>query len=278
MLNRQNWDAFQKDRLSETEIGKFILCEAREDNTTRLFIHQFNSWSSVFTKNGWWDTFTVTNQPCKKGFYLCKIQDFKIDRNEYLNCIVFPNKYLGDTINEDLIGWDYLFYCKKLSKEYTSQHYRSRFNIGNLYNVYKNEFENSGYSNIDSFIFAEFMKDKISIEDISIALEEKYDIEKLAEDINNNIKKYSDKYPLLVKKLPKEDILGYDVYTVRNTVNYLEIKSMDYDRLKLGEEFNMLVRVEAVLQYWDKINKERKLKEKENKKLLRQQKKLLKIN
>ena len=273
MLSEKRYNSFTKDRLAKTEIGKFILCEAREDNVTRLFIHQFSSLSSVLTKDGWWDTFTLTEIPCKKGFYLCSIQDFRIDRNDFLNCIVYPSKYLGDSINEDLIGWDYLFYCGKLSREYISKHYRVRFNIDNLYKMYKIEFENSGYRDIDSFLFAEFIFDKITIEDISVALEEKYDIEKLAEEINNNIHKHSEKYPLLIKKLPKENVLGYNMYTVRNTSHYLVIKSSDYNRLKLGKESDILVRVEAVLQHWDRINKERKQKEKEKKKLLRQSKK-----
>jgi len=269
MLSEQRYNSFSKDRLSKTEIGKFILCEAREDNTTRLFIHQFSSLLSVLTKDGWWDTFTLTEMPCKKGFYLCSIQDFRIDRNEYLNCIVYPSKYIGDTINEDLIGWDYLFYCGKLSREYAHQHYRARFNIDNLYKTYKTEFEDSGYKNIDSFLFAYFMSDNITIEDISVALEEKYDIEKLAEELNHNIHKYSEKYPLLIKKLPKDDFYGY-AYTTKTTANFLEIKSNDYDRLKLGNESNILVCVETLLQHWNRINKERKQKEKEKKKLLRQ--------
>ena len=273
MLSEKMHNAFTKDRLSKTEIGKFILCEAKEDNTTRLFIHQFSSLSSILTKDGWWDTFTVTEIPCKKGFYLCSIQDFRIDRNEFLNCIVYPSKYLGETIDEDLIGWDYLFYCGKLSREYASQHYRARFNMDNLYKMYKIKFENSGYRDIDSFLFAEFIFDKITIEDISVALEEKYDIEKLAEELNNNIHKYSEKYPLLIKKLPKDDFYGY-AYTTKTTANFLETKNNDYNRLKLGNEFNILVRVELVLQHWDKINKERKLKEKEKKKLLRQLRKI----
>jgi len=94
MLSEKRYNSFKKDTLSKTEIGKFILCEAREDNTTRLFIHQFSSLSSILTKDGWWDTFTVTEIPCNKGFYLCMIQDFKIDRNDFLNCIVYPSKYL----------------------------------------------------------------------------------------------------------------------------------------------------------------------------------------
>ena len=269
MFVKQEWDAFQKDRLSKTEIGKFILCEAREDNITRLFIHKFNSWSSVMTKNGWWDTFTISVEPCKKGFYLCMIQDFRIDRNGFLNCIVFPSKYLGNFINEDLIGWDYLFYCRKLSKEYISQHYRTRFNIDNLNQIYKVKFEDSGYPNMESFIFSEFMLGKITLDEISVALKEKYDIEKLAEDINKNTQKYSEKYPLLIKKLPKEDVFGYNMHTVKTTVNFLEIKCMDYDRLKLGKESDVLVCVEAVLQYWDKIKKEQKQRKKDKRKLLR---------
>lgn len=274
MFDKRRWDSFQVNILSETEIGKFILCEAREDNTTRLFIHRFNKWVSAVTKNGWWDTFTISTKPCNKGFYICSIQQFRIDRNEYLNCIVFPNRYLGNTIEEDSIAWDYLFRTGKFSKEYKSENWRPRFNIGNLQKKYAVTFKESGYTKIDCFIMDEFMHDKINLEDIASALEEKYDIEKLAEDIIKHQQKYIKDYPLLIKKLPSEDKFGYRYYNPSDVVYFLEDKRLEYNKLKLGEETNMLNRVEAVLKYWDDFYKAKKEREKAERKKKRDEKKL----
>jgi len=267
MLTKQKWDAFQADQLSKTEIGKFVLCYAKEEDTTRLFIHQFNRWTSAFTKEGWWDTFTVSRKSCaNKGFYLCQIEKFRLDKDGYLNMIVFPNKYLGETIDEDATAWDYLNMSGKFTREYKSTQRRSRFNITNLERTFKEKFEESGYPTMESFIFSEFMTSGITLDEISIALEEKYDIEKLADDINKNIEKYAEKYPLLVKKLPKEEFYGHMIYTTSNTVNYLENKSIEYDIHKLGTDNILLNRVEAVLQYWVDVHKAKKEKEKAERK------------
>jgi len=265
MLTEQRWNAFQKDRLTETEIGKFVLCQAKEDNITRLFIHQFSKWMSAFTKEGWWDTFTICEKSCVKGFYLCQIEEFKIDKNGYLNMVVYPNKFIGEVIDEDAIAWDYLHMTNKFADKYKSQHWRARFNFANLNNIFNERFEASGYSNMENFIFAGFIQGEITLEEISDALEEKYEIEKLAEDINGNLKKYSEKYPLLVKKLPKDESWG--MYMTRCTVNYLQDKSYEYDRLKLGNENNILNQVEEVFKYWEEVHKVQKEKKKAEKKL-----------
>jgi len=266
MLREQKWNALQVDQLSKTEIGKFILCYAKEDNTTRLYIHQFNKVMSIITKEGWWDTFTLSRKSCMKGFYLCRIGEFRLDKSGYLNLIVFPNKYLGETIDEDAAAWDYLNMSGKFTREYKSIQRRGRFNITNLERNFKERFEESGYPTMESFIFSVFMGDEITLDEISTALEEKYDIEKLADDINKNIEKYAEKYPLLAKKLPKEDVFGYTVYTTDCTVRYLKNKDLEYDEHKLGDETILLNRVEAVLQYWVDVHKAQKEKAKAERK------------
>ncbi len=261
------WNEVELNTLSESETGRYVLCEAKEDNTTRLFIHQFNRWVSVLTKEGWWDTFTLSKNPCKKGFYLCKIEEFRFDRNGYINMIVLPSKYLGESVDEDSIGWDYLASSGKLASHYKSRNCRERFNVVQLERVFAERFESSGYKYMTEFIFAAFIADKITLDELASALEEKYDIEKFAEEINRNLKNYEEKYPLFVKKLPViENYYGYrNVRTTESTIEFLERKSREYYELKLGSETDMLAQVEAVLKYWVDFHKAKKAEKKASK-------------
>ena len=98
-------------------------------------------------------------------------------------------------------------------------------------------------------------------------MEEKYDIEKLADDINRNLDKYREDFPLLVKKLPKESAFGYMGYATDCTVSFLNEKSCEYDRLKLGTDNRILNRIEEVLKHWDNVHAMQKEKKKAKKKL-----------
>jgi hypothetical protein len=269
------YNNFERERLNKTEVNKFVLCEARDDNATRLFIHKFNKFSSSLTKDGWWDTFAISIQPCKKGFYLCNIMKFKLDKNDYLNMIVKPSKFLGENIDEDSAAWEYLFYSGKFSKEYKGSQRRERFNTTNLYKLYNKSLEESEYDSIEIFIFDSFIIGYITLDDIANALNEKYEIEKLAEDINKNIEKYSEEYPLLIKKLPKEESpFGTLVYTTTCTIDFLNDNSYKYDQLKLGDEENILNRVEEVMKYWNNIHNAQKEERKKAKKLAKKQKQI----
>lgn len=270
--NRQKrFYEFEKERLSSEVIGKFILCEAREEKATRLFIHQFHSFASMLTKNGWWDTFTITKHECVKGFYLCTIDEVRNDKDGYLNFVVTPKKYLGSTTHEDSIAWDYLFWTGKFADEYTNRYlkFKRRFNVLNLERTFAKGFEESGFQKIANYIFREFLGDRLSLEDIATALEEKYDIEKLAENIHANIATYAENYPLFVKKIPHEQSYGRDRYRTADTVDFLKRKSQEYDTLRLGEENGLLERVEAVHRYRaeckEKKNQERRDKRKQKK-------------
>ena len=140
MINKQEWDAFQEVELNKTEKGKMILCESKEEESTRLFIHQFNSLMSCLTKDGWWDTFTVSKEACNKGFYLCEIDSFRIDKNGYLNVVVLPKKFLGEIIDEDNLAWDFFFRTNLFCSKYAISKNKERFNIDYLYGKFESEF------------------------------------------------------------------------------------------------------------------------------------------
>lgn len=273
--NKTNFNNFLFNS-QQSNIGKLFLCESREDNSTRLFIHTFSWFKNALTKDGWWNIFSITKTPTKKGFYICKLTKTKIDKNEYLNFIMEPVKYLGEFVNEESPAWDVFFKTGKFARDYYSVHYTIRFNTDNLFKLYEKELdeflqkglgkEESSYIMFYQFFLNKFLADEISLKEIEKALNEKYDIEKLAEDIISALKGKNSKfeeYPLLLKKIPKDNF--QDCYTTENVISYLQRKSYEYDSLNLGTENNILKRTESVLQYWDDFHKAQKAAKKARK-------------
>jgi len=272
--------------LKRDEVGNLILCENREDTSTRLYIHRMNKIDDIFRKDGWWDTFTISKSACdKKGFYICKIDDFRIDRNGFLNMLVSPKAYLGTEIDVDSDAWDYFLKSGLFTFLYSSRSscHRTRFNVAALHKMFeedilrikKEQKERLGDQYIDaskeiaSLVLDKYLSGKVTLEQIEQALDEKEVLEKLAEDFNFQLSRYgvSEKnkyaeYPLLLKKLPTDDGIFKGYYTTTSTMRYLDRKNYEYDRLNLGTETDMLKRIEAVLQYWVDV----KAKEKEEKK------------
>ena len=79
-------------------------------------------------KNGWWDTFTISETPCKKGITLCSIREFTQDKTGYLMLIVVPVKHLGLTIDEQSAAWDYLYRSGNFSSQYMNHSHANRWN------------------------------------------------------------------------------------------------------------------------------------------------------
>lgn len=257
------WSVFQCNILNKEEKGKIIFCESREDDSTRLFIHRLSYMMNALTKNGWWDTFTISSQKCKKGLYLCVIDSFRVDRNGYLNAIVTPKKYLGEQIDEESAAWDFFFETGLFCRHYHGfRRYHERFNVTHLLSLYEEEVDAiidekkkmgddciSAYMESCNYIFNKFIADEVTLEEIANALDEKTELQKLSEDLTINVARDSEKYsnyPLICKKLPVKD--GY--YSVFTTEEWLQRKTWEYEDLKLGDSKDILDRVEAVLQYW----------------------------
>lgn len=70
--------------------GKFVVVNAREDNTTRLFIQSLYDIENIDRKDGWWNTFTICDEPQKVGMYIAKIIDVRKDKDGYPNFIALP--------------------------------------------------------------------------------------------------------------------------------------------------------------------------------------------
>lgn len=88
-------------------IGKYLICEAREDNATRLFIRSApNPLQDAYTKCGWWNTFTVTDKPVSKGIWLAKVIKYRLDRNGYLNLKVETLLPVDNIKFSDLFSWE----------------------------------------------------------------------------------------------------------------------------------------------------------------------------
>lgn len=304
-ISKEEYDDFAKteavfniDRLKQCEIGRLVVCDARKENSTRMYIHRLSRIDDIFMKDGWWDTFTISEKPCRKtGYYLCRIKEFRIDRNGYLNMVVIPLHHLGTDIDMDSDAWKYFGNRGFFTNYYQSiGYYRTRYNVAALHKLFaddikkieKNEKECLGDDyicadkEIAEFILERFIAGDITLKDIDKALDEKDDLEKLADDLNLNLERYgtseknryTEDYPLLVKKIPVEDhgiLKGY--YTADCTMRYLKRKNYEYTHLNLGSETELLRRVEAVLEYWA----EKKAKEKEAKKLARKQRKAKEI-
>lgn len=279
------------ETLKTREIGMLILCEAKEEQTTRLYINQFSRVDNILMKDGWWNTFTISDSPCKEiGYYMCEIKNFRVDRNGFLNMIVTIRNYLGTEVDVDSDSWKYFFRSGLFTQRYSGRfsHTKTRFNVEALHELFKTEIDqiickererlDGDYICADSMI-AKYFLDKylngeITLSEIDRALDEKTDLEKLADDLTFQVSrygttaknKYAEKYPLLVKKLPCDTGLFEGYYTTECTLRYLERKHYEYLKLKLGTEENLLNQVEAVLQYWVDVKKREKEERKKNRK------------
>ena len=147
-ISKEEYDDFAKteavfniDRLKQCEIGRLVVCDARKENSTRMYIHRLSRIDDIFMKDGWWDTFTISEKPCRKtGYYLCRIKEFRIDRNGYLNMVVIPLHYLGTDIDMDSDAWKYFGNRGFFTNYYQSiGYYRTRYNVAALHNLFEED-------------------------------------------------------------------------------------------------------------------------------------------
>jgi hypothetical protein len=232
-----------RDMYNETETGKYVFCEAKEDGATRLFLHQLCAYTDVLKKNGWWDTFTISEEPCQKGITLCSISKFTLDKNGFLMMVVVPVKYLGTSIDEDSAAWDYLHRSGRFSKMYVSDNHAFRWNEAALNEKFAELFQTEkalvlghpltakmyqgDYVFFANVLLNEWLNENITLDDIANPLNEKFGIEKLAEDLCKNYHTYKTTRPLLVEKLPFQ----YGYISRMEVETYLQRKEWEYDDL-----------------------------------------------
>lgn len=256
------------------EVGKYILCEAREDNATRLYINRFNEYHYATTKQGKYDTFTVTPKPAQKGYHICTIDDIKNDAASNPIIVATSIKYIGVDPKVDCIAWRFLLESEKFSTQYcvVPMVSFSTYNPENINEVYAMEPEfKDGDQDIYNYVLSKYLSDEAPLKHLELLLTKPTKTERIVIDLVNNRYAHSFDYPLLVKKMPRGESLMSDAhyYSVPVVMDYITRKNIEYYKLGLGEETNILARVEAVLKYWDEFHK----KEKEDKKAARKNKK-----
>jgi hypothetical protein len=82
----------------DDKVGKFVIVEAREDNTTRVFIRDMNMFGDARRKEGWWNTFSICNAPVEKGFYMGRIDKVKYDKDGYPIFVIYIVRCVPDDI------------------------------------------------------------------------------------------------------------------------------------------------------------------------------------
>lgn len=82
----------------DDKVGKFVVVEAREDNTTRVFIRDMNMFGDARRKEGWWNTFSICNAPVEKGFYMGRIDKVKYDKDGYPIFVIYIVRCVPDDI------------------------------------------------------------------------------------------------------------------------------------------------------------------------------------
>jgi hypothetical protein len=72
------------------QVNKLIFASANDDGATRLFARSLSRLTDLENKEGWWNTFTLTEQPCDKGTYICRISEVRPDKYGYPIFVVAP--------------------------------------------------------------------------------------------------------------------------------------------------------------------------------------------
>ena len=283
-LRESGFYSLQKDNLNKTEKGKFVICQCKEKDSSRLFLHRLSFAHTNMTKEGWWDTFTISTKKCECiGFYLCEIKEFRLDKSGWLNLLVKPKCYLGEFLHEFSISWNFFMSSGLFCKEYVipTKNMSRRLNVSNLLSHYKEKYDKYLENNKDyyetygtlqapaRFFLEMFMNYEIELEDMDILLEEKFDDEKIIEEIFSQFKKgigeYVEKYPLIYKRFVANDWMFESKLVDYINNAYYGIKKSSYTD-------NIVERMYFVEEQLN-VYEEKKKKEKEEKKAKRLKKK-----
>ena len=103
----------------ESKCGQLLIATANNDGDTRLFVRSVNPMTDLRKKSGWWNTFTITQNPCDAGTFICRVLRVKTDKNGYPIFVVTPIV----RIDESLILCDEVMYLFCMSGMFTEDGY-----------------------------------------------------------------------------------------------------------------------------------------------------------
>ena len=262
------------EEADERLAGGLVVCERDEgDSGGRLRLHKIYVRNSIERGNGWYDLFTYTRESAelKTGFYLCRIKEFKVDKNDYVNMVVETVVYLGEKITavpedvtvqivrnmmvmdkeEDKPAWQFL---RRELSPIAFAPYAEYFGTFNEENAKEHGFTGEN-------VIARVVNGDVAVlDELSKLLHEPLKVEKAKEFIRKNLgrEEFGKNYPLLAKKLQNKE--GNDI------IPFLEKHLKDYYEKNLEAEIPaeisvaevVLFKVEAALKYWKEIHKAQK--------------------
>ena len=239
---------------NKNNVGKKLICECRGEESkkpgTRLFIRNVtNIMVDAHKKEGWWNTFTISNEKVEKGLWLAEVVGYRLDRNGYLNLEVKTIIPVND------IAFHVLFSEKKgtwnssawwlmmvVSKAFLREYDFLAHGI-----IHKPNFEElikrfpifSGLTakEIGEKTLYMYLNNDITIEEIEECLDTPNDWEKLISNVTSAVlhgnaeRLYGDKYPLFAKKVSHNVENGGSYFTNLNTENYIRRQMYYYDEL-----------------------------------------------
>lgn len=277
-------------------IGKKVICQCvRNDNKkpgSRLFIKNIsNEIIDIETKDGWWDTFTISREKIEPGLYICEVITYQRDHNGYLNCIVKPVKLLNETDSQAILSkkkgvWNssalrlmLIDSCKFIAEyEYSAS---GPIRNPNIYQLIDDFPVLDGLCGIDmpSKVLEMYMEDKVTIEQIERSLDTPTYWENLIAEVANAVGygtaelKYGDDYPLFAKKVSHNTLTDNFFYIKRKVEDYIQRQLSYYDKLviegkiKADETTDFLRNVESALTYRKSLQDAEKAAKKEARKM-----------
>lgn len=229
-------------------VGKYLICEA----STWLFVCNVNNeFKDKTNRGGWRDLFTICENSVNKGLWLCKVENYKVDKHGYVNQNVMPVKKITDTV-----GWDSLF-GKLKEGTWGSPAWWLMLSVSHAF-IDEYSLEEEYYfrhkPNIEAFILkypdlgSKFMDSiarntlekyicgKISLSEIEDCLNTLSDLDALIVDMSQayllgNLEEvYGEKYPLFAKKLFNA-LKDTNAFVSRVTEDYINRQLESYNAL-----------------------------------------------
>ena len=288
----------KKDLNKKFNIGKLIICEAR-DLTGRLYIRTLDDVRDYFSKDGWWNMFTLSSSEIdKEGIWLCRIKRFTYDKDGYPMNIVYPVRYIGTEafVRNNMNAMFLLSKSKEfavskdfscISTDHDRYTYYDPYSAGAydiLYDGYHKELYWLNEIRFAKHVLEEYIAGNVSLPDINSAVTaesvEFYwtvtEFEKRCSEIRY-ARRYRDIYPLVYKKYASNEeecwsefinrmMNAYDNLLYEGKVNKIEPYDFTDTQMDLLDMINEVCKYYHD-QYSDK--KEREKAERKRKRLER---------
>lgn len=233
-------------------VGKYVIGNIRADNSeNRVFLTRMDTCSDVIHKDGWWDTFSLSENNIRPGLYLFKIVRATQDKEGH------PILILNDICNLDRYDKLSIMYMIRTNINKFAPHY-DRVMLDHEF-VNKNVAACNGIDVLGDIVDGTFDEPNF-LEKLNSPTQYQIDCDAIRRCIASESPEIV--YKKLRNKKEKNGLLFY--MDVINDYIY-QIRDR-YHALNLGDSNDIIEMAVAVETYYAAIHKEQKKKKKEEKK------------